>query len=272
MNCRRVYTRAVACLAIAASATVQGQRPSSDPVQQLRSADWGQRAKALEALRSKPALFAAPGMAATLLQSLGREMEVIRATLRESRGAVGVSEKYGEGFGEYYSELFEACLTYCENQGLLALMLRDARNGSEAQSSAVELLGVVRNHATFLPQHRRVIDSALVAAATFPESFMVRSAGLTALGNVLQANRSVAPEDKLRMRGAIVGATKDAYSSVRMAAVSALGDLRDPNDLPLLRQIAGGDTAQSVNQGKVNFPVRDQARRAIAKIPPSTRQ
>ena len=87
-------------------------------VQQLESPDPLQRAAAFtwESAGRIPGRFAAPGMAAFLVRTLDVENRLIYGTLEESKGSVGVSEKYGEGFGEYSALLFEACIKYCDQQ------------------------------------------------------------------------------------------------------------------------------------------------------------
>jgi len=206
-------------------------------------------------------------MASALLDLLNREDQVIISALRESSGRVGADDKYGEGFGEYYGGILDTCLRYCDKQGLLALLLRDASSGSEVQSSAVDLLGVVRGKG-FNSQQRVLIDSALVAAAAEKRSFLVRQSALGALGEIVRTDQGLSAAGRSRIHGAFVKATLDDVFQVRAAAVRALAKFGDKADLPILRQLAASDTARSVRGSTVTYPVREEAAKAIAKIPP----
>jgi uncharacterized protein (UPF0147 family) len=218
-------------------------------------------------MQAKPAAWSSPAMAAALLALLAREHDVVTTTLRESNGAIGVSDKYGEGFGEYESDVFEACLQYCEKQGLLSLMLRNTRSGTKDQADAVALLRVVRDRG-FSVQQRTAIDSALIAAASEKRSFLVREAGVAALANAVKADRALPANRRAKIHSVVAAATMDSAPNVRLRAVNELGDIGTPADVPLLTRLAQQDTSRETKAGRIAYPVRDGAARAIAKITP----
>jgi hypothetical protein len=87
---------------ITAAAAAQSAVP---PLSQLESADWHRRSAVVESLARSPGARSGSDVRSALLAALDRENGVIRSTLRESDGKVGVSEKYGEAYSEYYSLL-----------------------------------------------------------------------------------------------------------------------------------------------------------------------
>ena len=65
-------------------------RSTQELVQRLNSQQPLEREAAFEVLQKKPKAFAAPGMAAVLLQLTRRENDLIVSTLRESHSMDGV--------------------------------------------------------------------------------------------------------------------------------------------------------------------------------------
>lgn len=242
----------------------QAITPHPDYAQQLQSPDMETRSTAYAALRHRRGAWSEPGMADALLHLVEREDELIASTLRESHNTVGVSDKYGEGYGEYYSDLLDTCLANCDKDGLLTELLHNARNGAEGQWSALELLQVV-NNGRFTLQQRLRIDSTFVAAATYKGSFLVRRRALSALGEALQESDlpAVAREEIHR---AAVAAAADEYPNVRTSALVLLATFGDQADIELLRRAAASDTATIVSGGRVTYPVRATAAAQLAKL------
>jgi len=236
-----------------------------DLIRQLQSPSWVERSRAFADLQRQPRGLAAPEVRSVLLAVFELENRVVITTLRDSKGAAGVSEKYGEEFGEYYAQLFDACLQYCDKGSLLAVMLRNSQSGSPIQQHAVELLGIVRSRG-FSIEQRGQIDSALLASATDTVSFLVRESALVALQNVIHADHGLAAAMRTRIHDAAVKSAADRYPNVRVAAVRTLGDIGNPADIVFLRSVAAHDTARGRSHGRSTYPVQDEARRAIAKI------
>jgi hypothetical protein len=203
-------------------------------------------------------------MAASLLHLLEREDVVIGSTMIQSNGTAGVTDIYGEGYAEYYGALLDACLAYCDKDGLLTLLLRNARTGAEDQSSAIDLLGNVRGRGFNLKQRTR-IDSTLMIAAANPRSFLVRNAALGAL-DVSIADSALPAEARERIHTVVVAAAADPDFRVRRSAVGMLAEFGGKADFDLIRQAAENDTAVVVSKGKATYPVRDRATRALAKL------
>lgn len=234
--------------------------------QQLRSADWTKRAEAFEKLSADSNAFASSSMSAELLHLLETEDEVIATTLRESHGRVGVSDKYGEGFGEYDAQVFELCMKYCDKAGFVRHLLYGARRGSETRNSSLEVIAPVFNHG-FSQEQRDQLSDALIAGASDSTSNFIRYSSLLAINGVLRTGLVSAPRRDGMRRVAIANAN-DAYDLLREAAVSALGEIHDPRDRALLRDIAERDTSRTRIHGKMTYFVREAALKALDKLPP----
>ncbi len=255
----------VSLLIVSKPCVAQAPPITSTLTQQLDSPNWAERSEAFVKLGQTPSTWVSPTMAAALLRLLQREDKFIASTLRASNGKVGVSDKYGEGFSEYYAELFDTCLRYCDKQGLLSQLLVGARNGSPVQGTAIDMLGIVRNRG-FSDRQRSSIDSALIASASYGGSFMVRLSGLSAINEALNARSPIDIASRQRMHEVVVAAVSDKNVGVRETAVGVLGAFRDSADLTLLRMLSERDTTTSINHGKVQYPIRAQAMKAIQKI------
>jgi len=228
---------------------------------QLESATWIERAKTFLPVPENQ--WATPDMRAALLALYARELRFIVATLVESKGKQGVSDKYGEEYGEYYTRVFGMCLSYCDRASLLDVMLNNARPGSEMRFGMLESLG---RFAMRFPVSQRVrIDSTLVHGMA-DTSASVQVAALTGLGMLLRADQDLGPERRGRIHRALQAATAAKHPDVRESAVGRLAFLADPADLPLLTRLAESDPARSTSRGVTTYPVREAAHRAITKI------
>jgi hypothetical protein len=207
----------IAIVAVAGIAAGQKTPDRGRLIAQLESSDPVSRADAFEQLNREREVFAAPGMSDVLLRALDRENQLIYSALRESHGASGVSQKYGEGFAEYTAILLQTCLRYCDlgnpatikvlmtgpyyGEGefaervapdhgvqILPQMLAEARDAPYGrQIQAVSMLGsIARLSRTLSSAQRRAVDSALVAAARLP-SETVPEFALHAMMTVLQS-------------------------------------------------------------------------------------
>ncbi|HKW12001.1 MAG TPA: HEAT repeat domain-containing protein [Gemmatimonadaceae bacterium] len=192
---------------------------------------------------------------------------MIALTLRESNGKAAVADKYGEGYGEYEAEVLEACLQYCDKGQLLSFILSSARSElSPVRRDALSLLGDIADRG-FSARQRDVVDSALFAAAADRTSWFIRSAAVNALGARAHRDRNLASVARARIHETVVAAsTSDPESEVRLSAILQLGEIGDATDIPLLTRIAAEDSSQAVRGGRTVYPLREEARRALARL------
>lgn len=232
----------------------------------LRSADWGTRASAFDALQKLPGVWRSPAMARQLAELLGRELSLIDATLRSSGMRTGVAEKYGEGYAEYEAEVLDTCVKYCERQTLLSVMLAEARSDlSAVRQNAVEVLGEIADKG-FSESQQAMIDSTLLSNAKDTHSWFIRLGAVTAIASRLRQAAGMTNARREQLHSMIVVAAADKTVQVRISAVRSLGEIGDSRDLPLLQRIAASDPESSSVRGRMTYPVRDQAAHAIARM------
>jgi hypothetical protein len=275
----------------------QSQIPLGNLLVQFNSPDPVQRANAFYALRATPGALANLGRSGTLLRALERENRLIYSTLDESNGTMGVSDKYGEGFGEYTSAIWSACVTYCDKHDpslvrvfangplfpnhfmdqlatdhgreMLPIILKLAQPGKyDRQIGALKMLGSIgRLSRDLSPTDRTKLDTSLIAATESP-SMNVPGIAVQVIGDVISAGSPLTSAQRTAYHLAILRCASNQYAPIRQTAVRALVVNADPSDLPLLQKLASGDTARNVNHGMISYPVREEARRAIAKMRP----
>jgi len=200
---------------------------------------------------------------------LRREDDLMGSILRESNGATSVTDKYGEGWGEYYASLVDACFQYCNRQAFLDETFRLERSDRpEARNDAVRALGhLALPNRGFSNAQRTVIENHLIADAR-DDDRDIRSLSVTYLAKLAHEDPHLPSSVRVQIHEVVVVAVADRSAMVREQAVRALGDIGDAGDLALLQRLSETDTARSIQRGVTVFPVRDQARQAMAKIKP----
>jgi hypothetical protein len=254
---------ALCCVAAGWPCLSQAPLSTQSLVQQTQSQDWKQRASAFATLQGKQRVWNSPGMADVLMRLLEREDLFMASPLREASGASG------EDYAEYRAAVIDACIRDCDKEALLALWLAEARRGSVLRHDVIDLLGITHNNHGFSVRQQARMDSTLLSAAADPGSSFIREGALAALGYTIRGDAQLTAERRARIHAAVVAAASDKYDNVRASAVRRLAEFADPKDRPLLTQLAKQDTAHSVNnRGQTTFPVREEAKRALAKLPP----
>jgi hypothetical protein len=273
------------------------QQSNADAVRDLRSSAPLTRSAAFQLLKERGAL-GSPSAAAAMVDLVEREQSLIMSTLRESNATLGIGDKYGEGYGEYINELLMECVQRCNLQSprtlriladalpagssvgadfatehgpkILDFILTKARTGEfDGKREAILVLdNIARTSRNLTPSQRARIDTALVEAIKDKSEFVVSEAAVEALGNIAGSPRGLSESRRPYVHAAVIGAASDVRAGVRREAVIALGKIANPADRELLRKIAENDPSQSLRNGRVTYPVRDEARRAAAKLPP----
>ena len=89
------------------SSAVSVQRASApaSALSDLKSTNMQRRIDAYDRLSKDRAALKTTEVIGALLDLLDRENQLIHKTLVDSDGKIGVSDKYGEGYGEYVAEL-----------------------------------------------------------------------------------------------------------------------------------------------------------------------
>lgn len=196
------------------TAVAQNVRPSVEvALRDMAAPELAVRMGAFDVLSSQRAALGMSAGAAALVAGLERENELIESILRASNGKETVGDRYGEGYGEYYAELLGACATHCNRSEartiralaraaydprsdfaldlakrhgpeLVPLMIEDLDSmHSRRKNDALRMLGEIVALNPALPAAaRRAARDAIVRGAQDPTSFLVRRAGVQALG------------------------------------------------------------------------------------------
>lgn len=252
----------VAQAAIAASDVLcQSSPPAS--ARQLGSADWRERTKAFETISKESGAWTGPQMRAALLSLYRLEDDVTISSLRESGGKVPAGDRFGEGYAEYTAEVFDTCFRYCDRSAVMNLLHRDAAVGSPIRSTTLDVLNVLYDRGELSADEQTAALGDFLNAVGDSTSSTIRQSALGALGIAMRNPSGLPEEGKSAVHRALVAATADRSTRVRVSAVLLIGELGNPADSALLKRLADEDTSRALSHGQWNFPVREAAKKAL---------
>jgi hypothetical protein len=262
MRMKTLQICAIAVLAVAATGQQKpvANRSAGAPLTGLRSENWSERAEAFERLRSDPNVLSDPKVQESLLSLLDRENHLMESTLHDSQGQVGVSDKYGEGFGEYVDELGDAVESFgnWNDPRQVCIFVHEAYNPDSRFAAKIA------SHANVsAPCLIQMYGSDVGLIRAEASAVLVQALGKSKS----QINLPTTQEVKQVVRKAL----RDPDDSVRSFTVRALGEFGEEDMIPALQQVADADPSPEV-QGHT---IRKSATDAIAsiqkrhKLPPS---
>ncbi len=255
----------VASAALLLVATAQGATQQPPPqadaaatlIAEFRAGDWTRRQAAFEQLLKEPQLLSVDQKKDILTEVLKRENNEIDTAFR---AGIGASEKYGESYGEY--------------AGTVADYLFSIIGPSDV--AALAAIATTPYHANG-PYARRLATYGEALVPTIlelaqsdisPERW--QAFGLA--GEMYRLSRHQATKSPLtaatlvRLKEVLLAGTRDADIVNRKIAVRNLGIAGLPEFLQLLGSIAQSDPGVTTFGGTPEHPVRDEARKSIARI------
>lgn len=119
----------------------------------------------------------------------------------------------------------------------------------------------------FSEQQRDRMVEAIAAGVTDSIGVGNRMFCLDAIAHLLGTRDGVSQHALDVMHRATLAAVADPRFQIRRQAVETLGRFRDPKDRGLLVRISENDTSKVPSNGTIIFPVRDEAAKAVRKIP-----
>lgn len=177
-------------------------------------------------------------MRSALLAALDAENKLIRSTLRESGGALGVSDKYGEGYSEYVADLLGSVSSFADfsDPAVLRVLAQSPYNPDS------KFAGELALHADGL-----IPVLTEDASSDVP---LIRGATLLFIGSILHNFRpdALRAEDATTLMHLLSDrAAHDTDQNARSAAAIALQRMADVNgdgkvdcaDLALVRSAFG---------------------------------
>jgi hypothetical protein len=188
---------------------------------------------------------------AALLDLLDRENHVIESTLRESHGQVGVSDKYGEGYGEYVAELGDTVDSFADwnDTHQVCILVNESYNPDS------RFVAEIASHwKTAIPCLIKMYGSDVALTRAEAAPVLVRA--------LASARDGLDPESSRAVRQVIVRALHDPHEAVRGNTVEALGSFGTEDMIPALKAVAETDPSPEV-QG---HSIKKSASEAIAAI------
>jgi len=256
LNNTRLFILLVFALSVglALSQTAETQIPSAVN-QQLASPDPSVRAKGFEALLATPGILRTPTGVRAIVSLLQRETALIEETLRDSGGKIGVSAKYGEGYGQYYAKVLGTVNTIGnkDDPEVLDALVKATYN---ANSDFAMQLAKTKG-AQILPTVLDLCKRPAVGS---------RMQGVEMLGTIVRENRALSAAATNQIKAAASAALIDTEGAIRQSATAILAEIGDAHDIPDLELVAKNDKGVQLETGERRYFVREAAQKAIARI------
>lgn len=239
------------------------QQPAPQPdaaaalIAEFRADDWTRRRAAFEQLQRQPSLLTLDQKKQILTGVVERENGEIDTAFREGSGA---SLKFGESYGEYAGRVAEFLFSIVGIQDVDAL-------AAIAQTPYHENSVFARQLAAYGDV---LVPTVLQLAASDTSPKYWQALGLA--GEMHRLNRQQATKTPIsaaslsRLKAVLIAGTRNKNITIRQIAVLNLGVAGLPEFLPLLESIAQTDGGVTTFRGPPEYPVRDEARKAIARI------
>ena len=219
----------------------------------LNSPSVPDRAAAFRSLLNSPEVFKAAPVADLIVNLLQRENQLVRSTLLESQGRVGVSQKYGEGYSEYYSQLLDtaARIGNKEDPRVLEILARSSYN--EDSPFAIKL------SRDYGPRISPVILDLARSSFVYDK---VQGVGMT--GTILQYCDTLPPLLRGQLKAVLMAALVD--EDVNGRGIRALAEVGEVRDIELIERVRQNDKGAVMPDKSRRYFAREAADRAIAKI------
>lgn len=230
---------------------------AEDLIREFRADDWTRRRAAFEQLLKAPQILSVEQKKEILTEVVERQNAEIDAAFREGPGASG---KYGESYGEYAAELGGYLFSLIDAQDIAAL-------AAIAQTSYHENGPYAQRLAAY---GEAIVPTILKLAASDISPNRWQAFGLA--GEIHRLSRQKATKSPVsdaalaQLKEVLLAGTRDEKIANRQIAVLNLGVSGLPEFLPLLELIAQTDPGVVTFRGSPEHPVRDEARKAIARI------
>lgn len=237
--------------------SVASQQPSAPPFElsDFKAPDWRRRSAAYEKIKASDEALQRSDVKSALSGLLDRENQVIRMTLTNSNGKVGVSEKYGEQYSEYYADLLGnvAKIADWHDQNQLCILAE----GSYSPDSPFAGRVAVEGGAAVVPCLLKIAQGSMYD----------RQESIPVLVQLFSVTNDLSRSDRRRIQQTITAGLRDSDVSVRLSTVQAVGKFGDSQMIPALQDIVHLDQySRLLDNGQRRFDVRDAAAKAIQSI------
>jgi hypothetical protein len=237
--------------------TCQGQQKPAikptvaDQLIQLRSKQWTERAKAFQQLSTDDKTLSDAQVREALLDLLNRENQLIESTLRDSHGQVGVSEKYGEDYGEYVDQLGATVDSFANwnDSHQVCIFVHESYNAES-------------RFAAKIAAHASIAVPCLIQMYSSDVGLTRAEAAPGLVQALAKGGKQLDPATVNKVKQIIQTALLDSDDAVRSSTITALGKFGEVDMVPALRKVAETDPSPEI-QG---YSIRKSAVEAIAAI------
>lgn len=249
------FLASICAMNVSAQRTVTGagRQHLVDLLAALHSEMWMDRAAAYEELVADPAAMQKPEVRSALLDLLDREDQLIESTLRESHGHIGVSAKYGEGFGEYVGDLGETIDSF-----------GDWNDPREVCIFVRESYDPESKFAAKIASHTKLAVPCLIQMFGSDVGLTRAEAAPVLVQSLAKGKDQLDPATNEKAKETVLAALHDPEEAVRSSTIRALGKLGGEDMIPALRQVANTDPAFVVHG--YGYWIRKYAAQAIEDI------
>lgn len=215
---------------------------------------WLPRYHALENLKKQTKGQLSEAQKGQLIAQLQDENRFIHEFNSKNHGEKSLDTEYGEGYGEYYSDLLDIVVKFADwNRPTVLRTLIFSTYDSDS-SFGKRLAAQGENAFTAVQDLSKSEDPFARANA----------AGL--LGHMASDN-SLPCERSTHITNLLTSLSSDREEVVRYHAVRGLAALRTPHAVKILQQLSASDAVSVRNEdGTVSYPVREIAQRKLQEI------
>lgn len=243
-------------LASCSAAPSQQGAPLALPLSDLKAPDWLQRRAAYMKITVSEETLQRPDVKTALVDLLESENQLIRKTLVDSNGEIGVSGKYGEDYSEYYATLLGTVekIVDWHDPHQACILAQGSYNPGSRFAAALAAKG----GATVAPCLLRMAES----------NFMFdRHESIPVLVQLSAVANDLSPSVQQQVSETVRRGLRDSNVGVRLVTVQAVREFGTPEMIPLLQEIARSDPySRRLDNGQQRFSVRDAAAQAIQSI------
>ena len=249
----RIHRLVPLCIVTLCTAAQSQEAVPSSTLAELQSPDWRERANAYAQLKGDQQNLQSPAVKAALLNLLKRENGVIHKTLADSDGKVGVSEKYGEEYSEYYSGVLDTVEKTADwhDQRELCVLAESAYNPDSRFAARLAAEGGVAVVPCLLKMAQGTMYDRFEAVPV-----LVQISGIT---------KNLSFKLQQQIEQAVKAALQD--QDLRLVTIEALDKFGNSDVIPILQDISRSDTySRDLLDGTRSYDIKEAAAKAIQSI------
>jgi HEAT repeats len=235
----------------AGSFSLQGKQAAFQ-ISDFKSTDMNTRVSAYEEVKNNPEVLKRSDVKAALIDLLDYENHLIETT--NSVAGPTVSDKYGEGYGIYVSDLMETVDGIADWHDARQVCIL-ANSSYNPDSNFAQKLAV---------KGGSVVAPCLLKMAR--GNVYKREDSIPILVQISAVTKNLDAAMRQQIKDSVLSGLKDSETVVRREAIRALDKFGEPDMIPSLEAVAQTDPNHYMVDGKPVFDIREAAAKAIRSI------